>query len=397
MPSAPEILEPNWAGLRVVLIGATAGMSKRDVRKLLAARGAELSDDLAAGVGLVVVGEQDLPPPDLPEQIEQAAGDSTALRIITETQFYELLGLDETRRQLHRLYTPAMLAELLAVPTAAVRRWHRKGLIRAAREVRKLPYFDFREVQTARRLAQLLAGGASPQEIERQLSGLRKLLPFVERPLEQLSVIVEGSELLLRQGDGLLEPGGQYRLDFEPAESPNTTPTTVEPLPDLADGLSPPRSAMTLREAAARCEDVGELAEAADLYRAALATSGPNAETNFLLADVLYRLGDLGGARERYFAAVELDEDYVEARANLGCLLAEERRFDLAIASFEGALRFHDDYADVHYHLARALDAVGRRGDAERHWRAFLDLAPDSPWADGAQRRLSEATNKFAD
>jgi len=397
MSSPLESAEPNWVGLRVALVGDPAGMAKRDVRKHLTTRGAELIDDLVSGVGLVVVGEQDLPPPDLAERIERVAADPSTLRIVSETQFYEMLGLGEPRRQLHQLYTPAMLAELLGVPASAVRRWHRKGLIRAVREVRKLPYFDFREVQTARRLAQLLAGGASPQEIERQLSALRRLLPSVERPLEQLSVIVEGSELLLRQGDGLLEPGGQYRLDFEPAESPHSTMPEVEPLPDLADGLSPPRSATTLRDAAARCEDVGELAEAADLYRASLATSGPNAETNFLLADVLYRLGDLGAARERYFAAVELDEDYVEARANLGCLLAEERRFDLAIASFEGALRFHDDYADVHYHLARALDAVGRRGDAERHWRAFLDLAPESPWADGARRRLGEQANESAD
>jgi hypothetical protein len=42
----------------------------------------------------------------------------------------------------------------------------------------------------------------------------------------------------------------------------------------------------------------------------------------------------------------------------------------------------------VHYHLARALDEVGRRGEAERHWQTFLHLVPQSPWADDARRRL---------
>ena len=63
--------------------------------------------------------------------------------------------------------------------------------------------------------------------------------------------------------------------------------------------------------------------------------------------------------------AVELDEDYVEARANLGCVLAETGQRELAVAAFEGALRYHPDYADVHYHLARTLDELHRRDEAE--------------------------------
>ena len=82
-------------------------------------------------------------------------------------------------------------------------------------------------------------------------------------------------------------------------------------------------------------------------------------EICFQLAELLYRQGDASAAMERYYMAIELDEDYVEARANLGCVLAETGRHDLAIAAFEGALAYHPDYADVHYHLARSLDERG--------------------------------------
>jgi len=58
------------------------------------------------------------------------------------------------------------------------------------------------------------------------------------------------------------------------------------------------------------------------------------------------------------------------------------------VAAFQGALRFHPDYADVHYQLARTLDEMDRRAEAEDHWQAFLDKAPDSPWADEARQRL---------
>jgi tetratricopeptide (TPR) repeat protein len=86
--------------------------------------------------------------------------------------------------------------------------------------------------------------------------------------------------------------------------------------------------------------------------------------------------------------AIELDENFVEARANLGCVLAESGQHELAVAAFEGALRYHGDYPDVHYHLARTLDDIGNRDDADRHWERFLELAPNSPWADEARLRL---------
>ena len=87
--------------------------------------------------------------------------------------------------------------------------------------------------------------------------------------------------------------------------------------------------------------------------------------------------------------AVELDEDFVEARANLGCVLAETGELDLAVAAFQGTLAHHRDYPDVHYHLARTLEELSRSEEADLHWRKFLDLAPDSPWAEEARERLT--------
>jgi tetratricopeptide (TPR) repeat protein len=108
----------------------------------------------------------------------------------------------------------------------------------------------------------------------------------------------------------------------------------------------------------------------------------------FQLAELLYRRGDLPAARERYYMAIELDEDFVEARANLGCVLAELGQRELAVAAFEGALQYHGEYPDAHYHLARTLCDLGREADAATHWRSFLELSPESPWAEEARREL---------
>ena len=142
---------------------------------------------------------------------------------------------------------------------------------------------------------------------------------------------------------------------------------------------------------AGQLEDEGRLDAAAEIYRAALAAGGPKAEICFLLAELLYQhAATCAQARERYYMAIELDEDYVEARANLGCVLAELGEHELAVAAFQGALTYHDDYADVHYHLARLLDDNGRGDEAVPHWTAYLTLSPASPWADEARQRLQQ-------
>jgi len=385
----------------VVLVGRWASMPRRDVARLVRQHGGVVLQRPDASADLIVVGEEDLA---LAEGLDrepwydrriQGAVDDGRLEVITETAFWQRLGMVEAEQGAHRLYTPAMLAELAGVPVAVVRRWHRRGLIRPVRQVLRLPYFDFQEVTTARRLAELLAAGMSPRAIEKKLKGLGRLLPGVERPLAQLAVIVEGRDILLRQGEGLVEPGGQMRFDFQAAravEGPSETGSGAQPVLPLPEGRGDERESPTLSElcrVAEALEESGDLTGAAEMYRAAMAAGGPAPEICFQLAELLYRMGDTGGARERYYMAIELDEDYVEARANLGCLLAEQGQYELAVAAFQGALAYHPDYADVHYHLASLLDQLGRREEAEGHWEAFLRVAPDSPWSHRARTRLS--------
>jgi tetratricopeptide (TPR) repeat protein len=391
---------PPLEGDRIVLIGRLASMSKRDATQLIRKHGGSVVDRNSGEATWIVIGEAELPILDLSDAEEwldaetRVAADEGRIRVATETQLWQHLGLVDVDHDVHRLYTPAMLADLLSVDIGTIRRWHRRGLIKPARMVRKLPYFDFQEVATARRLAELLSAGVKAGALERKLEDLARYLPDVERPLAQLSVIIEGKEILLRQGDGLIEPGGQLRFDFGAAESADPESGVGQPPAPMslsAEQAQAERLAQSpddICRLAAELEDEGQLATAAEMYRAAMAVGGPKAEICFQLAELLYRQGDVAAARERYYMTIELDEDYVEARANLGCVLVESGQIDLAIAAFEGALTYHEDYADVHYHLARALDQLGREPEADEHWRRFLDLAPDSPWADQAHSRL---------
>jgi tetratricopeptide (TPR) repeat protein len=286
-----------------------------------------------------------------------------------------------------------MLAELVGVHKSRVRAWQRHGWIVPVEETHRLAYFDFPELTVARQLAGLYQSGAAPRLIARKLAEIERKFPHLARPLAELTLVLDGKTLLVRQGSELVEPGGQLRIDFaalehEPDDEPATA-TIVSPAVFLSRGLPPAAAApQQLRQWATQLDEAGDLAAAAEMYRAALAAGGPAPELCFQLAEVLYRAGDLPGARERYYTALELDENYVEARANLGCVLAELGQLDLAAAAFQGTLHCHETYADVHYHLARTLDELARLDEAARHWRRYLELAPDSPWADEARDRL---------
>jgi DNA-binding transcriptional MerR regulator len=328
MTSAEET-SPILQGQRLAFVGKLASMPRREAAQVVRSHGAVVLERPDASVHLVVIGEEELPLPavdsldDWFDEPARQAAEQGSLQVITETQLWQRLGLVEQQPDIHRLYTPAMLAELLGVPVAVIRRWHRRGLIVPVREVRRLPYFDFQEVAAARRLADLLSAGVSPRAIEKKLAALARLLPDVARPLAQLSVIVQGREILLRQGDGLVEPGGQLRFDFETWESEGGSPPPADAILSAPVAEAPPCEPIPLPASpehmcrlAAELEEDGQLAAAAEMYRAAMAAAGPSAEICFQVAELLYRLGELAAARERYYVAIELDEDYVEARAD---------------------------------------------------------------------------------
>ena len=186
---------------RVVFVGKLGGMTKRDAQNLVRDQGGTPVDRVGVDVDLVIIGADELPLEEdslLDESIRQLAAEGK-LEIISETELWQRLGMFDDESNV-RLYTPAMLAELLNVPVSIIRRWHRRRLIVPVREVQRLPYFDFQEVATARQLAELLAAGASPDAIERKLEELSRYVPDVERPLAQLSVIVQGQQLLAAAG-----------------------------------------------------------------------------------------------------------------------------------------------------------------------------------------------------
>lgn len=314
------------------------------------------------------------------------------------------LLLDEPAESLpgiHRLYTAAIMADVLAVPPAAIRHWCRGGLLSPAHVAGSVEWFDFQQLVVGRHLARLLGGGLSLREID---ATLRDLAPGGGPAAAEVAgrVRLDGRRISVDEGGRLLAPGRQLQLGFytaslaEPdgsAAGPATVGIRPEPpMPDPPSAAgelpAPGTDAAEILDLADDLEAAGEFVEAAEALRAVLQAQGPSARVVFMLAELLYRTGDLTAARERYYSAIELDPDHLQARASLGCVLAELGEHDLAVAALEGVLRQEPGYADGHWHIAGVLRDMGLAGDADHHLRRFLDLAPESPWAALARARL---------
>ncbi len=285
------------------------------------------------------------------------------------------------------------MAEMLRVSVRAIRLWYRAGLLQPTQTVMKIPYFDYAALTTARTFSQWVEQGLTAQSIVRQVTALCELSGMPTSDGAALSISLQGKRLVLSQGNMHLEANGQLQLGFDSAEAEECSePITLKFVGSSQNSVSSGKqdfgSLAEMVENAIVAEENDDLDTAIQWYRTALAAFGSNADVCFQLAEVLYRSADLSAARERYYCAIELDPELVEARANLGCVLAECGQLDLAVAAFQGALSQYPDYADVHFHLARTLDDAGRNSEALVHWQRFIELAPASPWADEAHSRL---------
>jgi tetratricopeptide (TPR) repeat protein len=319
------------------------------------------------------------------EELDRRAK-SQGVIVIGERDLVTGLGLEKTcpkeqDQAEQQLFTTARLTELLGVSRERVRSWVKAGLIVPTKTEHGVWHFDFRQLAAARTLCDLTAAGLGTEKIRRSLSLLRKFMPQLEQPLEQLAALENSGKLLVRLEEGdLSEPDGQLHFEFTgDAPAGPVSPLRIAPGPRtatdwLAQGLEQERE--------------GFLEESAASYRQALMTGGPDAQTCLNLANVLRALGNKPQALERYSQAVEADPSFADAWNNLGTLLVELGKADDAVVAFRKALEADPEDARAHYNLADTLDEMGRSDEALPHWRAYLRQDPTSRWGSHARQRL---------
>ena len=431
-------------GETVAFTGTLASMTHRDAIRLVEQYGGRATHTVSGSTTMLVIGEEGWPlEPDggtsqKLQQTVQLTANGSDIRVLAESDWLQLLGLDERREEIRRAHTPAMLSQLLDVPVRMIRRWARLGLIRPVRRVCRLPYFDYREVASARRLAMLLDQGVAADVLERSLSELSHTMAGTDRSLAQLNLLVQDDKILMRDDRGVLNPRtGQRLLDFDvndgfgvfspteegisssdPADHDEADGETVSipfnsARPDLQDRRMADWNAEEWFHEGCRLTEESELESAINAFRNAMSllssefaavrlSSGypaedklslfPDpAEVNFHMADALYRTGRVEAAIERYYCAIESAPDFIEAWTQLGCLQSELDQPEAAEQSLVTAISIHPENPDALLHYAQLLDQLQREDEAVDYWKQYLQHDSRGPWSDHARDRIASA------
>lgn len=400
---SPLESSPVLQGERLGFTGTLASMTHRQAMELAEQFGGATTHSVSRQTTMLVVGEEGWPlePDGHPSlklrEVTEWRQQGLDIKVLPESDWLHLLGLEERRRDVHRLLTPAMLSQSLNVSVGLIRHWEHIGLIKPVKKVFRLPYFDFQEVACVRRLSELLQSGIAPHVLETSLIRLKSMLPGTEHSLSQLTLLAHDHHVVIRDETGLLDPLSRQRLmDFDPesldsrshrdAESRVNTTVALQ----IPSGLLLPRTAPAWCEQAKQLLELDRLTDAIEAFRCALMLDASVSETHFHLAEALYRTGNLAAAFERFHVAVELDPHYLEAWTQLGCVASELGQTQSALDAFDIALQSHADYPDAHFHKAELLHHLNRSAEAIPHWQAYLTQDQRGPWADVARQRLND-------
>lgn len=395
---------PCLQGERVAFTGTLASATHRQASDLVHENGGEASTHISRQTTMLVVGEEGWPleadgRTSLKlQQAVELVRQGASLHILTESEWLRLLGLELRERDVHRLFTPAMLQQKLGIAVGVVRRWERLGLIRAVKRVFRLPYFDFQEVAGVRRLQEMLSSGIPREQIESSLRGLQSLFSSMDRPLAQLDILSRDSTVMFRDGRGLVEArSGQRRFDFDEKErsdgsADHTEPATI-PLPELETSFESAQDFWTADDwfdQGCRLLEEDNRDGAIEAFRMALMDSPEDPEIHFHLADALFRTGNRAGALERYHVAVELDHEYIEAWTQLGCLRSLLNDHSGAVNAFDIALSVHPDFSEAIYHKATVMSQMGHAEAAVALQQRYLEVDADGPWAEAVREDLGQ-------
>ncbi len=401
-PVQPKVL----AGETVALTGTLASMTHEQAGVVIEQHGGIFTQHLSRQTTLLVIGEEGWPleedgkPSVKLQHAESLIHEGFEIRIVGESDWLSMMGLYTDDPDVKRLYTPAMLSKLLNLPVHTIRSWERAGLIRAEKKVCRLPYFNYNEVTSARRLSELMQSGATQEELTRSMQMLKKFLPEPGRILEQLEILSDQHQLVIRDQHGVFEPHTRQRLfnfsdenNEETDDKQENNSPIVEPVHLLRFDLpaTQPQTATDWMVEGCRRSEMADSSSAIRCFHQALRVRPDDAEAHFYLADCLYRIGKQEAALERYLAAIENDPEYLEAWTQIGCLYAELHKWTESLLAFDEALHIFPDFPEAHLHKAETLRQMKQIESATTHWKRYLELDQRGPWAELAHQRLEQA------
>jgi len=274
------------------------------------------------------------------------------------------------------LFDQKEIAKLLGISESQIRYWEKKGLIPYIKKEKGKVYFDFKALVAFKTIKELQEKGISLRKIRNSLERFKKLMPEIKYPLAEMKVSIVGKKIVFDRKGLKIDPNGQLLLDFFHSKSE----IIHFPVNLIEEWFFQ----------ALQYEEEGQLEKAKEYYLKILSSDPNHINALVNLGNIQYQFGILDEAENYYRKALSLNPNHPEANYNLANLLEEKGDIKNAILFYQKAIYEDPEFADAYFNLARLLEKKGELKEAKKCWRIYLELDPDSEWAEYARQRLED-------
>lgn len=291
-----------------------------------------------------------------------------------------------TREPLTDLFTLSEIARLLELSPTRLRTLDRSGVVSPSGRRRGRRAYTFSDLIALRTAKTLLERRVRLRDVTRAVQLLRRSLPKVTRPLQELRIVSDGQRVVVRTQDGAFEPlTGQMLLDLEVKSLRDDVVRVLRP----SAGRERARTAYELYLRASQLdEDPMTMDEAEGLYQKAVQLDPWLSIAHTNLGNIRFRRHDAQGAEELYRRALEIDSRQPEAQYNLGYVMLERGRPELSVPLFLGAIESDPKFSDAYFNVAMAYEQIGESQKARPYWKSYIALEPAGTWTEIAKRHL---------
>lgn len=290
------------------------------------------------------------------------------------------------REPLTDLFSRGEVSRLLGLSTARLRTLDRAGVASPCGRRKGRRAYTFSDLIALRSAQTLLDRQVRLRDVTRAVHALKRSLPKVTRPLQELRIVSDGQRVVVRTQDGAFEPlTGQMLLDLEVKTLRDDVVRVLRP----SAGKERSRTAYELYLRASQLdENPLTMDEAERLYAEAVELDPWLGIAYTNLGNIRFRRHDTEGAERLYRRGLEIDSRQPEAQYNLGYVMLERGQPDHAIPLFHGAIEADSKFADAYFNLAMAYEQVGDSSKARPFWQNYIALEPSGTWTEIAKRHL---------
>jgi Tfp pilus assembly protein PilF len=290
------------------------------------------------------------------------------------------------REPLTDLFSGTEIARLLDVTPARLRTLDRAGVVSPTGRRKGRRAYTFSDLIALRTAQTLLSQRVRLRDVTRAVSALKRTLPKVTRPLQELRIVSDGQRVVVHTQDGAFEPlTGQMVLDFEVKSLRDDVVRVLRP----SAGRERARTAYELYLRASQLdEDPATMDDAEHLYEEAITLDPWLAIAYTNLGNIRFRRHDAQAAEGLYRRALEIDARQPEAQYNLGYVMLERGEPELSIPLFHGAIEADPKFSDAYFNLAMAYEQLGETQKARPFWKNYISLEPSGTWTEIARRHL---------